>query len=1060
MKQLFLLVTKYIRRQRFRTTLTFLCVLLSVFVFNLLCDAFVVIRGVMITSRTQYDGEWEADITSLIRQTADNKKALETVKNSQAVERYYMTDGFLITNEQMYRDKEGYQSYLEFTVNGGKPVRTAYANQEYHAGDRNVLGAYGYWGAVSFEDMMKGGIVLPTKFQKDGFKVGDQVTVSLSALRAKLPDDQPALREKQQEMIKQYQDAVGTGTKYRLYRDSQGDEESEYLYDTTLFSAASLRGILDELVVEDVHRSEPYTFTTTILAFETVYSSGFTLYADTSEIDISKCLNGEFESVKLGADSVSQTNPYYSESFDYYLDDLDSDEGKLSCHQSQSALIVTNQNMDFDDAMEALYGELDLPADDMNEKLHPVRGMTSDGVYYNQELLMLRFRGSDSYALWFDSLDKIIFLAVAAVVALLVWALMRFVIDNAFEISVQERSAQFATLRIMGASRRQIGIVVGLEAMFYCIVSIPLGMLLSYICRASVFSSLEEYGFHVKETSFPALSVVAAVLALTAVLVSSYTSSMWAARAYSPLENAKKTKLKGNKKESFWSKDIFGGKSKKDKKEEKAERRAMPTGDLKKVRRSKLNRKQKSFLRNYSMRNIRRTRSRFVISVISMSLGTMLFAFGLTIGIATWWSLQPYYSVIDNTSDFDFAIADKADQVMTTVQKLAKYVDANAQYFQVDKEISFPLIDNPRNTAQIYEAVSDKLESDYKATDMLLFEFVDEQLYQQKYAEITGMDYKTFMEKGGVLVDENLCGSYYQWEDRNEDGVRIPKKTGRESSFVALTGKTAALSVEYYDTSETDAADIYALEYGEWYHETASENMADLKMKTVETQLVGLMKRESDKEDLGIVVSYDTLLQLFEDVFNKKPTNAMIGYSLKLNENKDYQAVRDALYELRGEYEQTNNVFFVDNYKESTGLFSVLNTILTIGSIALAAVWLTGIFTMLNTVNTSVLNRAEELSMLRMIGMSRKMMRKTVLMESSIYCEFSTMIGGLLGVSGSLYMMTAMDFFGSEDVEMVFVTFGIVLAAVIISNFLISRVAALPSLHTLKRHMDSGRMMQ
>ena len=52
MKQLVSLALKYIRRQKLRTVLTFLCVTLAVFIFNLLAGTASVVRGLLI--RQQY----------------------------------------------------------------------------------------------------------------------------------------------------------------------------------------------------------------------------------------------------------------------------------------------------------------------------------------------------------------------------------------------------------------------------------------------------------------------------------------------------------------------------------------------------------------------------------------------------------------------------------------------------------------------------------------------------------------------------------------------------------------------------------------------------------------------------------------------------------------------------------------------------------------------------------------------------------------------------------------------------------------------------------------------
>ena len=90
MKHLISLSLKYIRRQKLRTALTFMCVTLSAFI---LCSFGAYLGSIVQTmknSETRQFGSYEADITGWIDQmkSEDQDKALKTIANHAAVSDY------------------------------------------------------------------------------------------------------------------------------------------------------------------------------------------------------------------------------------------------------------------------------------------------------------------------------------------------------------------------------------------------------------------------------------------------------------------------------------------------------------------------------------------------------------------------------------------------------------------------------------------------------------------------------------------------------------------------------------------------------------------------------------------------------------------------------------------------------------------------------------------------------------------------------------------------------------------------------------------------------------
>ena len=113
--------------------------------------------------------------------------------------------------------------------------------------------------------------------------------------------------------------------------------------------------------------------------------------------------------------------------------------------------------------------------------------------------LLLALEVKSPYAMY----QIMAFLSSPILIVLLIgWFIARFVIDNAFEMAVQERSTHFAALRIMGASKGQVAFVVLIEALFYCLTAIPLGMILAVfiVCRMC-FNSFHKSGIDIFEFS-------------------------------------------------------------------------------------------------------------------------------------------------------------------------------------------------------------------------------------------------------------------------------------------------------------------------------------------------------------------------------------------------------------------------------------------------------------------------------------------------------------------------------------------------------------------------------
>lgn len=984
MKHLITLARKYLLRQKYRTALTFACVLLSVFVFHLLCMTAVLIRGAAVGSIARDSGLWEVNIQSWLSRMDDPQTAYPVLRSHPDIGQYQIFQ-FQILNTEDARDDEGYLSFMTVTVDdASRDIQSLSVSAM--EGDPALSGktedlAFGA-GSLRY-DLAPDEILLPADYSELGFREGDTVTLTVTPKRGKLADDLPVAASFIS-YITQEQPAYAD---LPWFSDSSGAGSN-------VICAMPLRTFLTEthLIYEaqytDVIIGEPYTAEMRIAGF---FKGGTNYYhSDGTDMQLVTAVDTRFRAsdalpgafAEIGAaEAEIQTTPIYSAGF------------RIA------------EQAEFDPAVEGIFRDMGLPSDLVLDLVHPVVPET----VYNTDLLALEFRGMDAVNTWFSNFLPV---SIALIVlALMLWALMRFVIENAFEISVQERSAQFAALRVMGASRKQIAVIVCMEALFYSLTAVPLGMLLAFGCKQLILLAVTQAGVPMLETSMPLLTLLSVLLAWLAVFISSYTSSMWAARAYSPLEATRRSDLQGSKAESIFTRQLFGSKSAAEKQAEQQLRQSKQAGDLKSPRTAKLNRKRRGFLLHYTMRNIRRTRKRFLIAVVTMTIGCGVFSFGISAGA---WVMMELQNRQQRFAE-DFLIEQKSYSSELPAL-IAEQFGSNPDF--ADYRITV-LGDSDIDRSAFASAFHGLMpasmltapDTDDSTLQLMILPRRD---YDADFAELTGISYDDFTASG--------CGILLYSAYGTEDDAELQYPVG----YSDVTGTLPTVSLAYADTVPvcgTLCVDQQALETSLLLPEDSAGyllryfllNAANLGQQAIRTE-IRLALADSTSYQSG----YETATEFVDQV----------------------------LSQYRGE------VQLEDQYAANTGLRSLALTVGGICLIALIGLWGVGICTMLNTINTGVLNRCDELMMLRMIGMSQKQMRATVALESTVYCAMATAIGGLLGISGCMYMMLHSQFHASP-VQVFFALFGTFLVTLAV-NLLIARIAARPGLRALTERLAAG----
>ncbi len=912
MKHIISLSLKYIRRQKLRTALTFLCVTLSVFI---LCTFGAYIGSTLQTLQNQCKREYgsaEADLMPWFQQLKGDKieNAIDIIQNHVVISDYY---AFYSEDIESYKgkpfgersgDSNNIMTYAE--IDDGRSIkRVSKIFEESNIGNDGLKPE----GALNTERIKvlekNEGSVVPDWFEDMGYSVGDTLTFTIRPVIAEIDEDSPVMKEVRQKLLDEYgSSVVSDDVEFsEMSRNEQKNTVSKHLVNVFEYYGMNF----DDVPMKNAEYGEPIEVSIKIAGFDKEYYNHH-LTIVSSEI--------------------------YS-----FIGELFEKNPDLVNQQSASADVRINENVDFDDAMEMLYEDLGFP----------------EGNYYadlprlNYDLLFLEFRSAGSLT---AALPAIIIIFVLIFFA---WLVARFVIDNAFEISNQERSSQYAALRIMGASKTQIAALVFTEALFYTLTAVPIGTISAYLLCSSSFNALKNIGFQDFEFKANVYFVIGGIiLCIAAIFISAYTSAMWASRKLSPAEALN-----------------FGKPKKKDKK--------------KRRRKSKIKLNSKQFLRRYTSKNIARSKGRYIISTITMALGTMFFTFAMMLGLFLY---NGFSKTINNNDSYDFRISfvpldmmKEAEEKFGNEELFERYSISSETYhsssFDVDKE-----------------KFEELLPYDVSLSDTFTVAGISRQDFDKYIAGISGMTYDEFLQSGKAIYNIS-CYGYPTMVDENGNGIR---------------------------------------QYDDYYQALDTPLTVKYKLKNISIDVIGsACSAFSHIPCLIIPIESDIA----------KEMDIMLEIKAKVNGQENYKEAEKVFSEF---VEESGSDFYSNEYMAVTGFSEFVKAIIKIAVTFIASIWLVGILSMVNSINTSVLNRSRELMMLRSVGMSRKQLRKTVLLESVMFSALASSLGILIAI-GAFFVV--MNMVGFEVTFLVSMAVGLILSIAL--NIVIAILAAIPGARNLEK---------
>ncbi|QHA93733.1 ABC transporter permease [Bacillus sp. N1-1] len=487
-------------------------------------------------------------------------------------------------------------------------------------------------------------------------------------------------------------------------------------------------------------------------------------------------------------------------------------------------------------------------------------------------------------------------------------------IYNAFAISVSERSRHLGMLASVGATKRQKQTSVFFEGAIIGLISIPIGILAGFAGIAATFMFINSFiegalgGTEKLQVVVTPLSIlVACGISIITIFISSYMPARKASKisAIDAIRQTQDIKLSG-----------------------------------KTVKTSKLIRKLFGIEAEIGLKNLKRNKRRYQVTVFSLVISIILF---LSVSYFTS-NLEKSVELSQQNINFDIQVwgsgADEGDLEPYTrlknVTKSSMIKELNVNTYVDRDAIPEALEENVKQDKSILK--------DGKYPYYMVLHGLDEQSFQD-YAKKVGIDGEEFKdsEKPTGIIIETI--SY------------MDPETGQFKETNAL------------NTEVGESIDLHTMNY-----ETEEEKvMSKVKVGAL-TDEVPMGVNTAGIGGVDVIVSKETMNQLID-----KDVQEDVQTYLYMN-SSDPMATQEAI---EGEKGTNLNVYNVVQNRQRDKQMILFMSVFTYGFISLIS--LISIANIFNTISTSISLRKREFAMLKSVGMTPKGFNKMMNYESIFY---------------------------------------------------------------------------
>jgi putative ABC transport system permease protein len=581
----------------------------------------------------------------------------------------------------------------------------------------------------------------------------------------------------------------------------------------------------------------------------------------------------------------------------------------------------------------------------------------------NHELLYLTGNGGNSYVT--SSLKK---MSIFVIITIMICTIV--VIYNSFNISVIERIRYFGILKAIGATPKQIRRIIFKEGFLMGIIALPLGCIIGFLSLkygikifiGDTLMFIEDF----KVGFYPSIILGTALLVAITILLSIIGPAKKANKisAVDAIRNKNEIKL----------------------------------GKLKR-RKGKLVTKIFGIEGNIAYKNIRRTPVRFVVTSLALTISIIIFnVFYGFLDFAKQGVLQQYqYSLYDSALSLSNGEMLKDEQV----KELEELSFVRSIYKYYSEGLNFALPVEYVNKDYAAKTNSKEFSENYNALGFVDFGgsrgYIggdDELKAIERYIVSGSLDLTKLKENGVILLD----GTKVRNENGDVETIRATKyKVGDKIKIPKIDDYSSRLENSINKIEE-------AIKNGDFY-ELEIVAIAD-REPLVGNNLkngIQLMFHEDLYSRMVKDFKYNTIFFSFNDDVNARNDAVQYFNENSIDKGYSYMDMGEAFNQVESIYKQVE--FFVYCFIAIVSIISVVN--------------------IFNTISTNLLLRKREFSTLKAIGMTEKQLKKSVLLEGTLYGIIAAIIGGVISAILLAVLIKISAGFAEIKYKFDFIAFGL-----------------------------------
>lgn len=550
----------------------------------------------------------------------------------------------------------------------------------------------------------------------------------------------------------------------------------------------------------------------------------------------------------------------------------------------------------------------------------------AENVSYNNGLLLY-------YGISEDAQFMTTIVTVVGIVGIIILIGSISLIYNAFAISLSERSRYLGMLSSIGATKRQKRNSVFYEALYIGLIAIPIGFLCGYAGIAITFQFVDpllssltptDSSVHL-ELVIDLLPAIGALLFSILILFISAWIPARRASKITPMDAIRQTN------------DI-----------------AIKT---KHVKTSALTTKALGFEAELGLKNIKRNRNRYYVTLFSLMISIVLF---LSVSAFRSYMTKSYTMTSDNTA-FNVFVRSQTD-IHNGRLDLAFNQMLNAEGAQTGIKSTSLSIYQDIVSLPLHKEVAESMKND-DLSEIKLHVISMDDASLKAYCEEIGADYESLQTEAlrGILINSVNFQQGHEYREMN------------------------ILDVENGDK----------LEYHYYNENLSAFDKLDVEVAHVTNQSAPMMQEKSSSLQSTLIVSEESIKALSEKLTSMQP-------DINITSNLFFQsdqatALETELLKVRETYGDLNiSVVNMEAMMDESNQVTLFISIFLYGFTAL--ILLICIANIFNTISTSIQLRKQEFAMLKSVGITPKGFRRMLIYENLFYGVKSLIYGIVISI--------------------------------------------------------------